>query len=129
MRERLQHLPLGFACSAVLLVLGAALAWILRGPMAALGAAGGVLLVLVSYTISGLVVAWADLYARQLMMPVVLLTYALKCVLLGLVLYRLNEADWPGLFSLGVAVVVAVFVWTGAQLTWSWRVSSLSLKS
>jgi hypothetical protein len=52
------------------------------------------------------------------MLPVVLLTYALKFVLFGVVLYAVDQRGWPGLFPLGVAVVVATFVWTGAHLYW-----------
>lgn len=129
MRERLRQLPAGLSASAVLLVVAVAVGWIVRGPVAAVGAALGVLLVVVSYVVSGLVVAWADLFARHLMMPVVLLTYALKATLLGMVLYQVDKAEWPGLFALGVAAVAAVVVWVGAQLAWAIRTSNRHLNS
>lgn len=129
MRERLRQLPAGLSASAVLLVVAVTVGWIVRGPVAAVGAALGVLLVVVSYVLSGLVVAWTDLFARHLMMPVVLLTYALKATLLGLVLYQVDKAGWPGLFALGVAAVAAVVVWVGAQLAWAIRTSNRQMNS
>jgi hypothetical protein len=117
-RERLRHLPASLIASAVLLGVAVPVAWLFSGPAAAVGVTAGVALVAFSYLVSGLVVAWADLVARHLMLPVVLLTYALKFVLFGVVLYRVREVGWAGLYAMGIAAIVATFVWTGAHLYW-----------
>lgn len=118
MRKRLRHLPASLLASAVLLALMVPVAWVSAGAVAAVGAALGVALVAFSYLVSSLVVAWTDLVARELMLPVVLLTYALKFILFGVVLYQANRVGWGGLSALGVAVIVGTFGWTGAHLYW-----------
>jgi hypothetical protein len=121
MRKRLRHLPPSLAASAVLLLVAAPIGWFVRGPVAAAGVAAGVVLVVVSYLVSSLVVAWVDMWARDLMLPVVLLTYALKFTALGLVMYKVADAGWAGLAPMGIAIIAATLVWTGAQLAWLLR--------
>jgi hypothetical protein len=121
MRRPLSHLAVGWACSAALLAVGVPVGAWARGLPGALGVAAGVLLVALSYSASSLVVSWIDRHARHLLLGVVLLTYSLKCVILGLVLQRLDSVGWPGLFPLGVAVIVAIVGWIGTQLAWAWR--------
>ena len=118
MKKRLRHLPLSLLASAVLLVVTVAVGWLLDGAAAALGAALGVALVVVSYLISNLVVAWVDMVYREALLTVVLLTYALKFAIFGVVLFRANTEQWAGLFALGATVIVATLVWTGSQLWW-----------
>lgn len=118
MTQRLRHLPTTLGVTAVVLVLAVVLAWLVDGRTAALGAAAGVALVTVSHLVSSLVVAWVDLVARHLLLPVVLLTYVLKFAVFGLVMYRLSEAGWAGLPAMGVTVIAATIVWIGAQLYW-----------
>lgn len=119
MRKRLRHLPASLAAAAALLAVVTPLGWRLGGPAAALGALAGVALVAVSYLVSSLVVAWVDLVDRSLLLPVVLLTYVLKFAAFGVVMWRVSSIGWPGLFSMGLTVIVATVVWTGAQLWWT----------
>ena len=118
MTQRLRHLPTTLAASAVLLVIAVAVAWPVGDGAAALGAVAGVALVVVSYLVSSLVVAWVDLVARHLLLPIVLLTYVLKFAVFGLVMYRVSQTEWAGLATMGVAVIAATVVWTGSQLYW-----------
>ncbi|MEV8513159.1 hypothetical protein [Dactylosporangium sp. NPDC051484] len=121
MTQGLRYLPTALVASAVLLVVAVAVAWPVAGGTAAAGAAAGVALVVVSYLVSSLVVAWVDAVARSLLLPVVLLTYALKFAVFGLAMYRASEAGWAGLRAMGVTVIVATVVWTSAQLYWILR--------
>ncbi|MER7007454.1 hypothetical protein ABT297_31030 [Dactylosporangium sp. NPDC000555] len=121
MTQRLHHLPTALVASAVLLVVAVAVAWPIGDGTAALGAVAGVALVVLSYLVSSLVVAWVDAVARNLLLPVVLLTYALKFAVFGLAMYRVSETGWAGLRVMGVTVIVATIVWTGAQLYWILR--------
>lgn len=118
MTERLRHLPTTLGASAVLLVIVVAVAWPVAGGAAALGAAAGVALVSVSYLTSSLVVAWVDLVARHLLLPVVMLTYILKFAVFGLIMYTVNQAQWAGLTAMGVTVIAGTVVWTSSQLYW-----------
>ena len=55
MRRRLRHLPSGLAASAALLVVAVLGGWMARGGTGALGAALGVTLVAVGYTVSSVI--------------------------------------------------------------------------
>jgi hypothetical protein len=116
--QRLRHLPTTLGVSGVVLVVSVVVAWLAGGVTPALGAAAGVGLVLVSHLVSNLVVAWVDMVARHMLLPIVLMTYAVKFAIFGLVMYRVNLAQWPGLFALGVTVIAATIAWIGAQLYW-----------
>ncbi|TDB71884.1 MULTISPECIES: hypothetical protein [unclassified Micromonospora] len=120
-RARLPYLRLPLAACAVLAVVAVPAAAVLRGPTGAAGVAAGIGLVVVSYLISGLSVAWADAVNPRLIMSVGLVTYATKIVFLGVVLSAVAATGWAGLPDLGVAVIAAVVVWTGAHLTWALR--------
>jgi hypothetical protein len=106
MRRRLRHLPSGLIASAVLLVVGAA---------------AGVLLVAASYTVSSLVIAWADAVRPALIMPVGLLTYAVKFTLIGILMWVVAGTGWAGLPAMGVGVIAGALGWTTAQAVWTWR--------
>ncbi|MGI5244920.1 hypothetical protein [Dactylosporangium sp. CA-139066] len=118
MTERLRHLPTTLGITGVVLVVSVVIAALAGGVTPALGAAAGVGLVLVSHLVSNLVVAWVDMVARHMLLPVVLMTYAVKFAAFGMVMFRVNQAQWPGLFALGVTVIAATIAWISAQLYW-----------
>ncbi|WP_433529681.1 hypothetical protein ACQPYA_25950 [Micromonospora sp. CA-263727] len=120
-RARLPHLRLPLLACAVLGAVGIPAAALLRGPAGAAGVAAGIGLVILSYLISSLSVAWADAVHPRLIMSVGLVTYATKIVFLGVVMAAVAATGWPGLPDLGVSIIVAVVVWTGAHLTWALR--------
>lgn len=107
--------------SAAFLPVAALLAALARGTAGAAGAVAGVALVVVSYLISGVSVAWADSVNPRLIMPVGLMTYAVKVVILGVVMSAIAATGWSGLGPMGATIIAAVFVWTGAHLVWAVR--------
>jgi hypothetical protein len=117
-RWRVAHLPFLSAVSGALLLCAASAGFLSGGSAAALGAATGVLIVTLSYTMSTLVIAWADTVRPALLMPLALLTYVLKYSILGVVLAYGVATDWAGKSALGWGIVAAVVVWTGVQAWW-----------
>jgi ATP synthase protein I len=121
MKKRLAHLPSGLFASAVLLVVGVILGALLRGGTGAAGAAAGVTLVAVSYTLSSLMIAWADSVHPRMVMPVGLTTYVVKFILIGVVMAAISATGWPGLPAMGIAIIATALGWTTAQAVWTWR--------
>ena len=122
-RWRVAHLPFLSAVSAALLLCAASVGFVADGPTAALGAAMGVLIVTISYTMSTLVIAWADTVRPALLMPMALLTYVLKYSVLGVVLAYGVASEWTGKDALGWGIVAGVVVWTAVQAWWFHRLS------
>ncbi|GIE41697.1 hypothetical protein Alo02nite_45950 [Actinoplanes lobatus] len=123
-RWRVEHLPFLSAVSAALMLCAASAGFLYGGPQGALGAAAGVLVVTVSYSMSTLVIAWADTVRPALLMPLGLLTYVVKYTLLGIILAFGVTSDWPGRLPLGYGIVAGVVVWTGVQAWWMYRRTS-----
>jgi hypothetical protein len=120
-RKRLRHLPASLAATAILLAVAVPAGWLAAGGTGAAGVLVGAGLVAASYLVSSLVVAWVDLVERALLLPIVLLTYVVKFAMFGIVMWRIAGTGWTGLRAMGVAVIVATFVWTGSQLWWTLR--------
>ena len=118
---RLGYLPVALAVSAVVLVLATVVGWLAVGGAGALGAAAGVALVVLSYLVSGLLIAWADSFDPQLVLPVGLATYVVKFALLGLVMLALVPVGWAGTTAMGLAIIAGVMGWIGANLWWALR--------
>jgi hypothetical protein len=118
---RIEHLPLLSAVSMALLLFAASAGFFAGGPDSALGAAAGVLIVTVSFTMSTLVIAWADTVRPALLMPLGMLTYVVKYSLLGVILGFGVNIKWAGWIALGWGIVAAVVVWTGVQAWWVHR--------
>lgn len=119
MRSRLGHVPLALAVSGAVLVLAVVVGWLARGGAGAAGAAAGVTLVVVSYLVSSVVVAWADSISPQLVLPFGLATYVTKIVLLGLVMLAVVQTGWDGTAAMGLAIIPGVVGWTGANIWWA----------
>ena len=122
-RWRVEHLPMLSAVSVALLLCAASAGFLAGGAPAALGAAAGVLIVTVSYTMSTLVIAWADTVRPAMVMPLGLLAYVLKYSLLGVILAVLVASGWPGRAALGWGIVAGVVCWTGVQIWWLTRLA------
>ncbi len=121
MRTRLRHLPSGLIASAVLLVLGAPVAWLVAGGAAAGGVAAGVGLVAASYAVSSVIIAWADSVEPRLIMPVGLMTYVVKFAAIGVIMWIIAGTGWAGLPAMGIAIIGTALGWTVAQAIWTWR--------
>jgi hypothetical protein len=115
---RLAHLPVLLAVAGGLLVAAAAGGWLLRGPVAAAGAAVGVGMVVAGYLFSTLVIAWADAVRPRLVLPLGLASYVLKLGVVAGGLFTAAARDWPGLLPMAAGVVAAAAVWPAAQLWW-----------
>lgn len=102
----------------MLLVGAAVVGWLAGGGPGATGAAIGVGVVSVSYTLSTLAIAGADSISPQLVLPVGLTMYATKFTILGLLMAAVVASGWAGLVPLGVGVAVGVVGWTAAQIWW-----------
>jgi hypothetical protein len=123
-RWRIEHLPFLSAVSVALLLCAASVGFLVDGGTAALGAAAGVALVTVSFTMSTLVIAWADTVRPALIMPLGLLTYVIKYAVLGLIMVLVLESGWPGRVALGWGVVAGVLGWTAVQIWWVARLAT-----
>jgi hypothetical protein len=117
-KKRLRHLPASLVATAALLVVGVPLGWLAGGGAGAAGVAAGAALVVFSYLVSSLVVAWVDLVNRGALLLVVLLTYVLKLTAFGVVMWHLSSTAWPGLPAMGVTIIIATILWTAAQFWW-----------
>jgi hypothetical protein len=120
-RWKVEHLGFLTTVSFALLLCAASVGYLVSGPTAALAAAAGVMIVLVSHTLTTLVVAWADTVRPALVMPLGMLTYVVKYSLLGIILAVGVSSDWSGKKALGLGVVAGVVVWTGVQAWWVTR--------
>ena len=115
------HLPVGLKTSAVIFVLMIAGGAVLGGLTGALGAAAGVGIVVASFTVSSLVIAWADSVHPTLVLPVGMFTYILKFTAIGFAMAAVVASGWDGLTALGVGVAVATIGWATAQAWWVWH--------
>ena len=119
--RRLRHLPGPLAVSGVLLVVGVATGWAVDGSAGALGAAVGVTVVVASYVLSSVAIAWADSIAPKLVLTVGLATYLFKFTALGAAFLAVPRADWAGTRAMAVAMIVMVLAWLAAQVWWTVR--------
>jgi hypothetical protein len=117
-RWRVEHLPFLTAFSIALMMCAASVGYLTGGVPLAAGAAAGVAIVTVSYTMSTLVLAWADTVRPALLMPLGMLTYVVKYALLGVILAFVISSEWPGRAALGWGVVAGVTGWSVVQIWW-----------
>ncbi|AGZ45729.1 hypothetical protein [Actinoplanes friuliensis] len=122
-RWRIEHLPFLTAFSIALMICAASVGFFADGGPAAVGAAAGVAIVTVSFTMSTLVLAWADTVRPALLMPLGLMTYVVKYSLLGVILAFVISSEWPGRLAMGWGVVAGVLGWTAVQIWWVARTS------
>jgi hypothetical protein len=106
------------AVSTALLLCAASVGFLTGGVVAAAGAAAGVALVTVSYTMSTLVIAWADTVRPALVLPLGLLTYVVKYTLIGVIMAAIVAGGWSGMVPMGWGVVAGVLGWTSVQIWW-----------
>jgi hypothetical protein len=123
-RWRVAHLPFLTVVSVAVLLCAASIGFFAGGPQVAFGAAAGLAITTVSYTMSTLVIAWADTVRPALVMPLGLATYVIKYSLLGVILLFTVSSDWPGKAALGWGVVAGVVTWTAVQIWWVTRRTS-----
>ncbi len=81
------------------------------GPKAAWSAALGAVLVLTFFTISLLAMKRTAHLAPTAVMLVVMATYTVKVLALGLVMFLLRDAAWVSGYAVGVTITVCTLVW------------------
>jgi ATP synthase protein I len=123
--KRLTHLPMALLASAILLVVGVVIGWLVRGGVGAAGVAAGIGLVVLSYVLSSVVIAVVDAINPRLLIPIGLAAYTLKFIVIGLVMWAIAASGWDGLAPMGVAIIAGVLVWTFAQSVWTYRAKIL----
>jgi hypothetical protein len=121
-RWRLRHLPPLLATTAVAIVAAAVIGGLVSGGAGALGAAIGVALPSASFTLSTVVLAWADKQNPQLVLPFGVGLYVMKYSLLGAVMILVTGGDWAGRVPLGWGVAAGIVAWTGVHIWWLTRV-------
>jgi len=114
----LAHLTAALLASGALALVGAAVGYAVRGPAGAAGAVAGVALVVASYTVSSAVLAWAESVDPRLLLTVGLGTYTVKFTLIGVLMAAIASTGWAGLPAMGVSIIAAAVVWSGAQIWW-----------
>ncbi|MFG3707481.1 hypothetical protein ACGF7U_22525 [Micromonospora sp. NPDC047670] len=117
-RWRLRHLPVLLGTSGALIAVAALVGALTGGAEAALGAAAGVGVTAASYTLTTVVLAWADSVNPQLVLPFGLGLYAAKMTLLGVVMVAVASTGWAGLIPLCLGIAAGVVVWTGVHIWW-----------
>jgi len=120
-RKRLIHLPPTLIASAVTLVVGVLVGLIGGGVVSALGAAAGVGLVVFSYTLSSVVIAYTDLHMRSMLLPIGLATYLIKFTAFGGVLVAVNQSNWDGVVPMAGGIIAGTVVWVTTQAVWVYR--------
>jgi hypothetical protein len=104
--------------SAVVLAAAAIAGWLARGNAGAAGAAVGVGVVTLSYTMSTVLIAWADSLSPQLVLPFGLGAYVAKFSLFGGLMILIGGTGWAGLVPMAWGIVAGVVGWTAAQIWW-----------
>jgi hypothetical protein len=126
---RLRHLPTLLVTSAVVIAVAAVVGGVTRGGAGAAGAAIGVALPSASFTLSTVVLAWADAQNPRLVLPFGVGLYVMKYSLLGGVMILVGASDWPGLLPFGWGVAAGIVAWTGVHIWWLTRVWPRSRRS
>ncbi len=122
-RWRIRHLPMLTVISFALVLCAASAGFLIDGPDAALGAAAGVLMVNLSFTISTLVVAWADTVRPALLMPLGLMTYVIKYTLIVAIMIGVAASGWAGGVPMAWGIVAGAILLTAAQVWWIARLA------
>lgn len=120
---RVRHLPMLTAISGALALCAASVGFVSGGADGALGAAGGVLVVAVSFTLSTLVVAWADAVRPALVMPLGMLTYVIKYTLIAAIMLGVASSGWSGGLYMAWGIVGGAVLLTAAQVWWVSRLA------
>jgi hypothetical protein len=128
-RWRIEHLPFVSAAGVALVLCAASAGFFAGGSTAAVGAAAGVLVVLVGVTLTTLSIAWADAIRPALVMPVGLLVYLVKYALIIFVLFGVTSSGWAGARPMVWGVAVGAVVLTAVQAWWLTRLAGRHIRS
>ncbi|WP_323096759.1 hypothetical protein [Intrasporangium sp. YIM S08009] len=99
-------LPPTLVAGAVCIVVG-----LFSSPKAAWSAAIGAALVIFFFTLTLLAMRYTAHLAPTTVMAVVMATYTVKVLVLGVTLFALRDVTWASGYAIGVSVTVCAVVW------------------
>jgi hypothetical protein len=122
-RWRIEHLPMVTAAGVALVLCALSVGFLAGGRTAALGAGAGVLIVTISFSMSTLAVAWADVLRPALVLPVGLLAYVIKYMVIAFIMIAVGASGWAGGIPMAWGIVGGVVLLTAAQVWWVSRLA------
>ena len=122
-RWRIEHMPMVVAAGFALVLCAASAGFFVDGPAAALGAAAGVFIVTIGYSMSTLAVAWADAIRPALVMPIGLTAYVIKYLLIALIMMAVAGNGWAGGVPMAWGIAAGAVVLTAVQVWWVSRLA------
>jgi hypothetical protein len=122
-RWRIEHLPFVLAVGFALVLCAASAGFLIEGPAAAIGAAGGMLVVTVGVSLTTLAIAWADVIRPQLVMPIGLTAYVVKYGLIVFLMIAVGNSEWPGGEAMAWSIAAGAVLLTGVQVFWLSRIA------
>jgi hypothetical protein len=122
-RWRIEHMPMVLAVGFALVLCAASVGFFVDGPTTALGAAVGVLIVTIGYSMSTLAVAWADAINPALVMPIGMTAYVIKYLLIAFIMLVVAGNSWAGGVPMAWGIAAGAVVLTGVQVWWVSRLA------
>ena len=122
-RWRIEHMPLVVAVGFALVLCAASVGFLVDGGTAALGAASGVLVVTIGYSMTTLAIAWADALRPALVMPVGLAAYVIKYLLIGFIMVAVAGNGWAGGIPMAWGIAAGAVLLTAVQVWWISRLA------
>lgn len=119
------HVRAGLVATGAVAVVGLPLAILDSGARGAFGLLAGLAIVALFFSISAIAVAWAgQMGGDGITLPAALATYAVKIVVLGVILAKTNGTTAMNTTSMAVAVLVGTLAWTvvHARRVWTTRI-------
>ncbi|PRZ43390.1 hypothetical protein CLV47_10276 [Antricoccus suffuscus] len=112
----LAHLKVGFIASLVLLIVGAPLAWAIRGWQGAFGVLVGLVIVTIFFAFGSWAVVKAGKYDDRLTLPAALGSYLIKIGILAIVLVSIPLDGPVDVGAMAITVLVGTLMWAGVQI-------------
>jgi len=126
-RWRIEHLPLISAVGFALVLFGFSGGLLVGGRAAALGVAGGVLIVTVGVSLTTLAIAWADVIRPELVLPVGLIVYFVKYAAIAFLMFAVAASNWSGARPMLWGLAIGAVLLTGVQAWWLARLANRRL--
>jgi hypothetical protein len=123
-RWRIEHLPLVSAVGFALVLCGFSAGLLIGGMPAALGVAGGVLVVTIGVSLTTLAIAWADVIRPELVLPVGLGVYFVKYAAIAFLMFAVAASDWSGTRPMLWGLAVGAVLLTAVQAWWLTRLAA-----
>jgi hypothetical protein len=123
-RWRIEHLPLITAAGFALVLFGFSAGLLIGGMPAALGVAGGILIVTVGVSLTTLAIAWADVIRPELVLPVGLIVYFVKYAAIAFLMFAVAASKWSGARPMLWGLAIGAVLLTGVQAWWLTRLAN-----